>query len=191
MSTEIKISSLNLCLGLQAKKNIVKQTVLHEEIDIMSYQETEINFNLDHKLLSFPGFSIETENNSQISRVAFYINNRIRYIRRMDLEGVDSNIIILDLEGDSKTRLINIYRSFSPQHNISQRDKFCYQLGLINLAFTNSTIVLGDFNLDWGKRFDTAYSHKNYMHRVLVYHLIFLQCIIFYFGKKRLPDTQN
>ena len=78
MSTAIKISSLNLCLRLQAKKNIVKQTVLHEEIDIMCMQETEINFNLDHKLLSFPGFSIETENNSQISRVAFYINNRIR-----------------------------------------------------------------------------------------------------------------
>ena len=39
----------------------------------MCMQETEINFNLDHKLLSFPGFSIETENNSQISRVAFYI----------------------------------------------------------------------------------------------------------------------
>ena len=125
-------------------------------------QETKINFNLDHKLLSFPGFSIETENNLKISRVAFSINNRILYIRRMDLEGVDSNIIILDLEEDSKTRLINIYRSFSPQHNISQGDKFHYQLGLIKLAFTNSTIVLGDFNLDWQKRFDTAYSHKNY-----------------------------
>ena len=52
--------------------------------------------------------------------------------------------------------------SFSPQHNIPQRDKFRFQLGLIKLAFTKSTIVLGDFNLDWGKRFDAAYSHKNY-----------------------------
>ena len=42
MLTEIKISSLNMCLGIQAKKKIVKQTVLHEEIDIMSMQETEI-----------------------------------------------------------------------------------------------------------------------------------------------------
>ena len=51
MLTETKISSLNLCLGLQAKKNIVKQTVLHEEIDMMSMQETKINFYLDHKLI--------------------------------------------------------------------------------------------------------------------------------------------
>ena len=36
-------------------------------------QEAEINKNLDHNLLSFPGYSIETENNSSCSRVAIYI----------------------------------------------------------------------------------------------------------------------
>ena len=61
-----------------------------------------------------------------------------------------------------KSRLINIYWSFSLQHNISQRTKFQYQLQLIKLAFTNSTIILGDLNLDWAKRYNTAYSHKNY-----------------------------
>ena len=60
-------------------------------------QETELNKKLDHNLLSFPGFSIETENNSIISRVAIYIENKVDYIRRRDLEGFDSNIIILDL----------------------------------------------------------------------------------------------
>ena len=91
-------------------------------------QETEINTNLDHNLLSFPGYSIEVEQNTQNARVAFYISNSITYIRRRDLEGQDSNIIIIDLMGVTKWRLINIYRSFSPQHNLSQRDKFLYQL---------------------------------------------------------------
>ena len=35
--------------------------------------ETEIIKNLDHDLFSFPGYSIETENNSTCSRVAIYM----------------------------------------------------------------------------------------------------------------------
>ena len=38
-------------------------------------QETEINANLDHNLLSFPGYSIEVEQNTQNARVAFYFND--------------------------------------------------------------------------------------------------------------------
>ena len=124
-------------------------------------QETEINPNLNHNLLSFPGYVIETETNSECARVAFYISTRINYVRRRDLEGNDSNIIVIDLEGDKKWRLINVYRSFAPQHNVTQRDKFVYQLGLIKQAFTTSSILLGDFNLDWQRRHDISYSHKN------------------------------
>ena len=39
---DIKVATLNLCLGLQAKKNIVKETIINEKIDILSMQETEI-----------------------------------------------------------------------------------------------------------------------------------------------------
>ena len=44
--------------------NLIKETILPEKIDILCMQETEINKNLDHNLLSFPGFTIETENNT-------------------------------------------------------------------------------------------------------------------------------
>ena len=40
------------------KKNLVKETILYEKIDILCLQETEINKNLNHDLLSFPGFGI-------------------------------------------------------------------------------------------------------------------------------------
>ena len=40
---EIKIGTLNLCLGLQSKKELVKQTILLEKIDILCMQETELN----------------------------------------------------------------------------------------------------------------------------------------------------
>ena len=102
----ISWNTLNLCLGLQNKKNLIKETILNEKINILCMQETEINKNLDQNLLSFPGFAIETENNNTLSRVAVYLHNRISYIRRWDLEGVNSNLLVLDLVGSNPVRLI-------------------------------------------------------------------------------------
>ena len=113
-------------------------------------------------ILSFPGYGIETENNSNVARVAIYINNSIQYSRRCDLEGVDSNLMIIDLAGAINIRLINIYRSYSPQHGIGQREKFNDQLDHIARAWTPNTIILGDFNLDWAKRHCQNYALKNF-----------------------------
>ena len=57
-------------------------------------QEAEINKNLDHNLLLFPGYSIEMGNNLHSSRVAIYKSKKVDYSRRQDLEGINSNIII-------------------------------------------------------------------------------------------------
>ena len=40
---KIKIGTLNLCLGQKSKKELVKQTILNEEIDMLCMQETESN----------------------------------------------------------------------------------------------------------------------------------------------------
>ena len=63
----------NLCLELNSKKNSIKETIHYEKIDLICMHETEIIKNLDHDLFSFPGYSIETENNSTCSRVAIYM----------------------------------------------------------------------------------------------------------------------
>ena len=65
-------------------------------------------------------------------------------LRRSDLEGTDSNLIIIDIEGSLNTRLINVYRAFAPQNGVSQRDKFKYQLSLINTAMCNVN------SIQWG-----------------------------------------
>ena len=66
---DIKVATFNFCLRLQAKKNLFKETILYENIDILCMQGTEINKNFDHNLLSFPNYSIETE--------CWYLNNKI------------------------------------------------------------------------------------------------------------------
>ena len=165
---KIKIATLNLCQGLQSKKNIVKEMIIHEQIDILCMQETQIHYNIDHNLLSFPGYTIEKENNSSTARTAIYISNKITYIRRGELEGQDSHLVIIDVLGakDARdsydVRIINLYRSFAPQNGVGQREKFGYQLDLLNNAINSKTILLGDFNLDWSKNNLEDYSHKNY-----------------------------
>ena len=78
-------------------------------------QGTEINRNLDYNLLSFAGYNIETENNSECSRIAFYISNKINYVRRSNLEGLDSNIIILDLISPTNVTSSKTYYACYPK----------------------------------------------------------------------------
>ena len=89
-----KIVTLNLCLGLPNKKNIVKEMFITEKLDILCLQETELEINLDHNLLDFPGVNYESENNQICSRVGTYIKTSINYIRRRDLEGLNSHLVI-------------------------------------------------------------------------------------------------
>ena len=76
----IKIATLNLCLGLQFKKNLVKEFILNEKIDILCMQETEIKNNIALPNLTIPGFDIEIEHNVKCSRVGIYIKSGLNYI---------------------------------------------------------------------------------------------------------------
>ena len=92
----IKISTLNLCLGLQFKINLVKQLLNDESLDILYMQETEIKNGIDPAYLTFPGYCKEIEHNNKISRTAIFIKQTVINTRRSDLEGVDSNLTIID-----------------------------------------------------------------------------------------------
>ena len=112
----IKISTLNLCLGLNNKKFLVKKLLEEHEIDVLFMQEMEIDKDLDSRELMTSGYSLELENNYVKSRVGFYVSKTIRYVRRSDLEGENSNVIIVDLDGVIKSRVINVHRSSALQN---------------------------------------------------------------------------
>ncbi len=86
----------------------------------------------------------------------------MNYVRKFDLEIIDAHVIILDILGNKNLRIINIYRSFNPANNYSPRELFKIQLNLIRRAYTENCIVLGDFNLDWGKKGLNSYQFKGY-----------------------------
>ena len=128
-----KIATWNLCLGLSNKKDMVKVAIQNEKISICCMQEIDIDKDYPTHLLTFQGFNLEVEENDLKARVGIYLITSIKYKRRNDLEGKNSNLIIIDIEDRKRTRLINIYRSFNPQDGLSPREKFKYQLNLIRL----------------------------------------------------------
>ena len=158
---EIKIATLNVCLGLMNKLILINNILVENEIDILCLQEVEIRKNVASKDLNIRGFNLELENNSEKSRTCIYVSNKIKYRRRPDLEGINSNIVIIDIDCKSKvSRVINLYRSFNPQDNVSARDKFKYQLQLIKEARTQGCVILGDFNLDYSRVNDVNYANR-------------------------------
>ena len=130
-------------------------------------QEVEITPDFPTELLTFKGFEIETETNNFKKRVAVYIKSGIKYKRRSDLEGVNNNLIIIDILQDKPVRLMNIYRSHNPQENVNQRTKFQAQLNVLTNSIIQNTIILGDFNLDDAKRFHIDYPFKNMFNDLL------------------------
>ena len=56
----------------------------------------------------------------------------------------------------------NIYRSFNPQSNKTQKELFDAQVSAISNLVTPSAINMGDYNLDYKKGLDINNSHKNY-----------------------------
>ena len=162
LTMKIKIGTLNLCLGLSNKKTLVKQLIIENEIDLLCLQETELDVNLDHDLMSFNKYNYESENNLIKSRVGCYINCDLNYVRRRDLEVEGSHLIIIDLKLNKDFRIINIYRPFNPRNGLNPREFFNQQLNVIRRSCTNNTVLLGDFNLDWHMKGLHNYAFKNY-----------------------------
>ena len=115
----LRIATWNLCFGLQNKKDIVLDVLQENNIDLCCLQETEIEKNYPTNILSSVNYELEVENNDTKRRVALYINRKVNYTRRTELEEENTHIVIVDLELDIKIRIITIYRSFRPPGNIS------------------------------------------------------------------------
>ena len=104
------------------------------------------------------------ENNVEKSRVGIFIRNEIKCKRRVDLEGQNNGIIIIDVDLKKKYRILNLYRVFNPTDGRSQRQFFTDQLSLIKNALgtkdQRQPIMMGDFNLDERMKYLNSYGNK-------------------------------
>ena len=77
-----------------------------------------------------------------------YIRSNITYERKLELETINSHVMIVDLQNGKmkRNRIMNIYRSFNPQ-NCTPLDHFKLQCDILMHAYSPSAVILGDFNL--------------------------------------------
>ncbi len=187
------ISSLNLCLGLVSKKDIVTDMLRKHDIKICCLQETEVPQNFPERLLNCGGYTIELELNSDKKRAGIYLKNDINYIRRLDLEKENFHIVVVDVITDVKIRVINVYRSFRPPNYMTPEDFFVEQLKVIKKASCINCYIMGDFNLD------AKMSYRNDYHRKIPLKLLndfaaennFVQIIDFYTWSRNIKGIRK
>jgi hypothetical protein len=80
----------------------------------------------------------------------------ISYKRRMELEGTNCYLVIVDLFGNTDLRIKTIYITFKPQDNFTAREKFGMQWNLIKLSCTKN------FNVDHAKKYYVTYEINIY-----------------------------
>ena len=73
------------CLGLKNKKDLVKDIIWANDLDVILLQETEIGSNVDSELLRIPGYILELEDNVRTKRVGIYLKNNLNYKRQKTL----------------------------------------------------------------------------------------------------------
>ena len=147
------------------KKDIVYDTLRHEEVEICGLQEVNLKKDYPVNLIASKDYKIEIEKHKHLARTAIVIKNNIEYVRREDLETEDTSVVIIDTKTVNAYRIINVYRNFSPPNNQSQKDHFAAQLLVIKNALRElngiNPILIGDFNLDEKKKYSTDYRNKH------------------------------
>ena len=71
--TSIKVATLNLCLGLKYKKEVLNRMIIENKIDILCFQEAEIESDFNNDLLNIPGYCLELERNTMKARTGIYM----------------------------------------------------------------------------------------------------------------------
>ena len=97
--------------------------------------------------------------NGTKKRTGIYINERVKYIRRKDLEKDNMHIVIVDILGIKQIRIISLYRTFRPLDRTAGAF-FEAQLEILKNAQCNGCYILGDFNLDAGMEGRPDYDRK-------------------------------
>ena len=101
----IKIATLNVCLGLTNKKDLISDILNVNKIDILCIQESEIE-NINVSFLGIKNYVLEISNCTPKSRTCVYIKENIPY-KRLVFDNADNvEILAIDFNGFI---LINYY----------------------------------------------------------------------------------
>lgn len=61
---KLVVCSWNVCLGAKTKLHLIKEQLYKEKIDILCFQEAEVEINEDEKDYAIDGYQMELENST-------------------------------------------------------------------------------------------------------------------------------
>ena len=150
----------NVCLGILHKIHLIKRFLIENDINILCVQEAELKEGDNISLINIQGYSLEVEKTSAIfkKRSLIYIKDNIRYQRSSDNERENTHIICIKLV-DNNLKLASMYRTYKLTHTVNHKDALAEQIAVLNdfMATGGDTLIMGDINLDYRKRYDPAY----------------------------------
>ena len=74
MENNFSIATLNLCLGLPNKKDMVTECLKNKNIAVCCLQETEIPANFPEEVLNCGGYNLELKLNDEKKRAGIYVS---------------------------------------------------------------------------------------------------------------------
>jgi len=158
----IRLATWNLCLGIAQKKDLLTDILKIKNIDILCLQETEIlRENSDY--YSINKFNLELSNCLPKSRSCIYINEKLKYERLTRFDDSCFEIIVILF---SEFVLVSYYRTFKLPENFTHFSHFVRAMEIFDEILatysTSNILITGDFNLDYSKINDPAYSKNGY-----------------------------
>lgn len=165
----MKISSLNLCLGIKNKIETIRQTKEIISSDIIFFQETELSENDIECSYSIAGFKSYPSLNKPKSRLCSFVKNNINHrvlcAQNLELTKIETKDI----------QVFGLYRPFKIAENRSYQSYLQEITEWIksNLSINKHIVIIGDLNLDYSQRLNT--SHRNF--NLLQQWITFTDCL--------------
>lgn len=153
----MKITSINVCLGIKNKIETLRQSNEIIESDIVIVQDAEINKDDSEFSTSLKNFKQYRSRNEPKSRLCVYVKQNLKHSIKYS-----ENIELMKVEV-GEMQIFGLYRPFKIANNQTYAG---YLTEIVDWIKQNSVIgkpmvIIGDLNLDYNHRSNPNYSnHK-------------------------------
>lgn len=160
--TSLTTSFLNVC-SLRRKSREVQEYLSTRGIHLLGVAETWLDSSIADGEVTIPHYQLHRKDRSgqQGGGVAFYCHDSVIARRRPDLEMPDLEVLWLEVGSHKATNTLIGCCYRPPDRPSAYWDAFEHHLDRVFQGQHAATILIGDFNVDFGKRTSPGYLQFN------------------------------
>lgn len=159
------ISSLNTCLGLKNKIELIRASDELVNSSVFFIQEAEITENDDLNNLRVSGFDIHVTNRNPKSRLCAYVKSEVK--AKVSIADT-TEIILIELP---KLLIFGVYRPYKISNDTTYSSYLDAMIDWIDIRTNTSKdiVIIGDLNFDYNKRNNDGYSLQTMFQKWLAF----------------------